>query len=123
MVLEIMGRDSGYLAQMAALAAGAEIVVTPERPSLSKEKLDLGTPFNFVCTNDVIGGNSGSPALNRLGEVVGIVFDGNIQSLIWDIAYTDEEARSVCVDARGIIEALRKVSGAGKLADELLGRN
>ncbi|MEE9294905.1 MAG: S46 family peptidase [Phycisphaerae bacterium] len=86
-----------------------------------KDKLDLSTPFNFVCTADIIGGNSGSPALNRLGEVVGIVFDGNLQSLIWDIAYTDQQARGVCVDARAIIEALRKVRGAQALADELLG--
>ncbi len=94
----------------------------PERWLDHKDDLDLSTPFNFVCTADIIGGNSGSPVINRVGEVIGIVFDGNIQSLVWDIAYTDEEARAVSVDARGIIEALRKVYGATALADELMNR-
>jgi hypothetical protein len=92
----------------------------PERWMSAKSKLNLKTPFNFVSTSDIIGGNSGSPAVNKAGEVVGIIFDGNIQSLPWNFAYSDKEGRSVHVDSRGIIEALRKVYGAEGLANELV---
>jgi Peptidase S46 len=86
-----------------------------------KSNLDLKTPLNFVSTPDIIGGNSGSPMVNKEGEVVGIVFDGNIESLPWNFAYSDVQGRSVSVDSRGIQEALRKIYDAGALADELLG--
>jgi S1-C subfamily serine protease len=82
----------------------------------------LKTPFNFVCTADIIGGNSGSPVVNRKGEVVGLIFDGNIQSLVADFAYPGGPGRAVAVDARGIHAALRQVYGAGALADEISGR-
>lgn len=88
----------------------------------AKSKLKLNTPFNFVSTADIIGGNSGSPTVNRDGEVVGIVFDGNIQSLVWNFFYDDKQARAVHVDSRGILEALRTVYGADSLADELSGK-
>jgi len=93
----------------------------PESWLKSKPKLDLKTPLNFVSTADIIGGNSGSPTVNKKGEVVGIIFDGNIQSLSWNFAFSDVQARAVSVDSRGIQEALRKIYGATALADELMG--
>jgi Peptidase S46 len=88
----------------------------------AKSKLNRQTPFNFVSTADIIGGNSGSPTVNQAGQVVGIIFDGNIQSLVLNFAYTDEVARAVHVDSRAIIEALRKIYNAAPLADELIGK-
>jgi hypothetical protein len=87
----------------------------------SKSKLDLKTPLNFVSTADIIGGNSGSPTVNKQGEVVGIIFDGNIESLPGNFAYSEVQSRAVSVDSRGIQEALRKIYGATALADELAG--
>ena len=87
--------------------------------SRRKPKLDLNTPYNFVCTADIIGGNSGSPVVNRAGEVVGLIFDGNLHSLVFDFAYTDEQARAVAVDSRGLLEALDEVYGAEALVAEL----
>jgi hypothetical protein len=88
-----------------------------------KSKLNLSTPLNFVSTADIIGGNSGSPTVNRSGEVVGIIFDGNLQSLPWNFLYSDQQGRAVHVDSRGIIEALRNVYGAARVANELQGGN
>ncbi len=93
----------------------------PESWIKSKPNRDLKTTLNFVSTADIIGGNSGSPTVNKKGEVVGIIFDGNIESLPWNFAFNDLQGRAVSVDSRGIQEALRKVYEAGALADELLG--
>ena len=87
-----------------------------------KDRLQLDTPFNFICTNDIIGGNSGSPVVNRRGEFVGIIFDGNLQSLTQDFRYTEEQSRALAVHSSAIIEALRKVYDARRLVDELLGK-
>jgi hypothetical protein len=93
----------------------------PESWLKAKSKIKLSTPLNNISTPDIIGGNSGSPLVNRAGEVVGIIFDGNIQSLPWRFVYEDKIGRSVSVDSRGIIEALRNIYGATALADELTG--
>ena len=93
----------------------------PKRYVDGKDKLDLSTPFNFVTTNDIIGGNSGSPVVNRNGDVVGLIFDGNIQSLVGDFVYDSYQNRAVAVHTAAMTEALKKLYGAQKLVDELMG--
>jgi len=86
-------------------------------------KLKLDTPLNFISTADIIGGNSGSPVVDRDNQLVGLIFDGNIDSLVLDYAYDDKKARAVSVDTRAILEALRSVYTADGLVRELTGKN
>jgi hypothetical protein len=92
----------------------------PESWKAKKSALDLSVPFNFVSTNDSTGGNSGSPVFNKDAELVGLIFDGNIQSLVGNFVFDETVNRAVSVDARAMIEALRKVYGANEIADELM---
>ena len=100
-------------------ATGLEPFALPDRWLKSKGKLKLSTPFNFVTTNDTHGGNSGSPTVNTRGELVGILFDGNLEGLPNRYVFTDEQARSVHVASQGIVAALRSVYGAKGLIKEL----
>ncbi|MEZ6121408.1 MAG: S46 family peptidase [Pirellulaceae bacterium] len=91
----------------------------PESWHTHKDKIQLATPLNFVCTADIIGGNSGSPVVNRQGELVGVIFDGNIQSLTSDFFYSDEQGRAVCVHAAALVEALTNIYDAKDLANRI----
>ena len=84
--------------------------------------VNLDLAMNLSTTNDIIGGNSGSPLIDRDARVVGLIFDGNIQSLVLDFGYDDKVARAVSVDSRAIVEALRSIYQADRLLDELTGR-
>ena len=92
------------------------------KEAAGRDKLDLSTPLDFVSTGDIIGGNSGSPVVNRDGDLVGLIFDGNIESLAGDFVYEDEKNRAVAVHSAGMMEALRKLYSADALADELEGK-
>jgi hypothetical protein len=102
-----------------AKATGEDPYILAPALSAAKERLDMTTPYNLVSTNDITGGNSGSPLVNQKGEVVGLIFDGNIQSLSNDFLYSDSQARAVSVDARGIVEALRNAYQAKRILEEL----
>lgn len=91
----------------------------PESWQRAAGEIPRGAPMNFVCTADIIGGNSGSPVVNRSGQLVGLIFDGNIQSLTADYIYTSEQARAVSVSAGAIRIALEKIYGAQYLSDQL----
>ena len=93
----------------------------PESWIKYKSALDLKTPLDTISTPDIIGGNSGSPLINKNAEVVGIIFDGNIESLPWNFVYDDVVGRSISTDSRAIMEVLRRVYHADALANELVG--
>ncbi|MGB7463367.1 MAG: S46 family peptidase [Candidatus Acidiferrum sp.] len=94
----------------------------PKRYIDGKDKLDLAAPFNFVTTNDIIGGNSGSPVVNRNGDIVGLVFDGDIESLVGDFVYDSYQNRTVAVHTAAMTECLKKLYGAQTLVDELMAK-
>jgi hypothetical protein len=98
---------------------GREEWALPSRWRTPPPAFDLKTAMNMVSTNDIIGGNSGSPMIDREGRVVGLVFDGNIESLSGDFIYTTETSRAVSVHSEGILEALRDLYGARRIVDEL----
>ncbi len=91
----------------------------PETWQKAKDQIEKSTPLNFVCTADIIGGNSGSPVINRAGELVGVIFDSNIQGLTASYFYDDKVARAVCVHSSALPEALRNIYGAHDLAEQL----
>jgi hypothetical protein len=92
----------------------------PSRWSQRRNRLHQETPFNIVCTADVVGGHSGSPVINRNGEIVGLIFDRNLESLVFDFAYTDRKARALAVHSSAIIEGLGKIYDADRLAKEIV---
>jgi hypothetical protein len=92
----------------------------PPRWMSRRAALNPRTPFNFVSTNDIIGGNSGSPTINKNRELVGLIFDGNIQSLVGNFEYDESINRSISVDVRAMLEVLRKIFKADTIADELM---
>jgi len=93
----------------------------PARYAENRDKLNLATPLDFVTSNDVVGGNSGSPVINRNGEIVGLVFDGNIESLVGDFVYDGAVNRTVAVHTAAMTEALRKIYKADSVLKEILG--
>jgi S1-C subfamily serine protease len=94
----------------------------PESWLKAKDKIDPRVPLVLASTADILGGNSGSPLINRNAELVGLVFDGNIQSLPGNFQFDERLNRALSIDSRAILEALRKVYGAGTLAEELSGQ-
>jgi hypothetical protein len=111
--------DFGGLARH---ATGTEPYELPPRWTQARDKLAATTPLNFVSTNDIIGGNSGSPVLDPAGELVGLIFDGNITSLPNRFVYDETTARAISVDTAAMLEALGTVYGARELVDELSSR-
>jgi hypothetical protein len=93
----------------------------PKKVAAAKQRIDLSTPMDFLSTHDIIGGNSGSPVIDREGNFIGVVFDGNLEMLPNRFIYSDVKSRAISVDARAILEALTAVYGAEHVADELLG--
>jgi hypothetical protein len=90
-----------------------------ERFEVGRGKIDMTKAFNFVSTNDISGGNSGSPVVNRAGELVGLIFDGNIESLAGNLIYDGRQNRAVSVHTAGMTEAMEKVYKVEPLLKEI----
>ena len=128
------GEVKGWLEQGRAVApftnvggafrrhTGAAPFALPPSWLAAKDKLDLAQPMNFVTDNDIVGGNSGSPVINRNAEIVGLTFDGNIESIGGSYGFDERNNRMVAVHSGFMLEALRKVYGADALVDELTAR-
>jgi hypothetical protein len=127
---QIKGYDqhNGFVNPITTLAGafdrhtGRDPFALPDSWLKAKSKMNLSTPMNFCSTNDIIGGNSGSPVINSKAEIIGLIFDGNIQSLGGDYGFDETVNRAVAVHSSGIIEALSKVYTAEHLVSELLGQ-
>lgn len=117
-VTTFYGLYDRYYSQVAG-KTGADEWELPDRWVDAPSSLDLTTPINFVSTADIIGGNSGSPLLNRDLEIVGLAFDGNIESLSGEYIFQTDRARTVSVDARGILEAIEEIYRADRIVEEL----
>jgi len=102
-------------------ATGQDPYALPPSWLAAKEKINLQTPMNFATTNDIIGGNSGSPVVNKNAEIVGLIFDGNIQSLGGEYGFDASVNRAVAVHSAALTEALSRIYGATRVADELMG--
>jgi hypothetical protein len=100
-------------------ATGRDPFALPKSWIDAKNKLTPDTPFNFVTTNDIIGGNSGSPVINKNAEIVGLIFDGNIQSLGGDFGFDETVNRAVSVHSQALLHALAKIYGADRIVNEL----
>jgi len=118
-------QDSGHVEPLTTLGGaferntGNDPFALPASWLKAKPKLALDTPLNFCSTNDIIGGNSGSPVINDKAEVVGLIFDGNIQSLGGDYAFDPVVNRAVAVHSAGILEMLSKIYGADRIVNDL----
>jgi Peptidase S46 len=111
--------DVNFLTQRQIRATGTEPLRLPDSWISARDALDLGLPFNFATTNDTIGGNSGSPVINKDAEVVGLIFDGNIQSLGGEFGFDPEQNRAVAVAVGALREALTKIYHADRIVEEL----
>lgn len=100
-------------------ATGRAPYALPDRWLKARSRLNLSLPFNFAGAHDIINGNSGSPVLNRKAEIVGVMFDGNMQMIGADYGFDGASSRSVSVHSGAILEALAKVYGATRVVDEL----
>ena len=100
-------------------ATGEEPFDLPASWLAAKPRLKLDTPLDFCTTNDIIGGNSGSPVINKNAEIVGLIFDGNIHSLGGDFAFDERDNRAVAVSSEALLEGLGQIYGADRIVDEL----
>ena len=104
-------------------ATGQDPFVLPESWLKARPSINLNTAMNFSTTNDIIGGNSGSPVVDREGRVSGLIFDGNIYSLGGDYGFDASVNRAVAVDSSALLEALEKVYHANRILDEIRPKN